>query len=179
MDVGVTIAHTARLADPGAVRIAASAAEQVGYAGLWVPDRLGEGRPDPFGVLALAAAATCRIGLGVFRLYPDRYRPDVLARSVLTLDRTSDGRLTLALVGAAEEAADAVASAAFAAGRRPARVLAARESPVVVAVGPSAPPPTIPADATAVILTVEGDPSLDEALNAYAEVTELLLQARC
>ena len=178
MDVGVTIAHTARLADPGAVRIAATAAEQVGYAALWVPDRLGEGRPDPFGVLALAAAATCRIGLGIFRLDGARYRPDVLGRAVATLERASDGRLTVALVGGDDDAVDAITAAAAAGGRRPPRVLMGADAPFVVPLVAGQPAPDIPPETSQVILTAEGDPTLDQALNAYAELSEAL-EARC
>src|SRR5690606_30445473 len=44
MRLGVSLAQTGRLADPASVRSAATAAEQVGYASVWVHDRLDGGR---------------------------------------------------------------------------------------------------------------------------------------
>ena len=46
MRLGVSIAQSGRLADPAAIRSAATGAEQVGYSSVWVVDRLGRGRPD-------------------------------------------------------------------------------------------------------------------------------------
>src|SRR5690606_34653637 len=40
MRLGVSLAQVGRLADPAAVRSAATAAEQVGYSSLWVLDQL-------------------------------------------------------------------------------------------------------------------------------------------
>ena len=62
MRLGVSLAQSGRLADPAAIRSAATGAEQVGYSSVWVVDRLGGGRPDlstmldPLTVLTYAAA---------------------------------------------------------------------------------------------------------------------------
>ena len=105
MRVGVSIAQAGRLADPVAVRAAAKAAEQVGYTSLWTVDRL-DGL-DPLGVLALAGAVTDRVRLGTC-LMSSWYRPQLVARAVSTLDRLTEGRLTVALEGCAEETFDAL-----------------------------------------------------------------------
>ncbi len=44
MRLGVSLAQSGRLADPAAIRSAASAAERVGYSSLWVADRLAGAR---------------------------------------------------------------------------------------------------------------------------------------
>ena len=105
MRVGVSIVQAGRLADPVAVQAAARAAEQVGYTSLWTVDRL-DGL-DPLGVLTLAGAVTERVRLGTCLMSP-WYRPPLVARAVSTLDRLSDGRLTVALEGCAEETFDAL-----------------------------------------------------------------------
>lgn len=104
MRLGVSLAQTGRLADPAAIRSAATAAEQVGYSSVWVLDRLGPGaRPDlttvldPLTVLTYAAACTARVGLGTSVLVAPWYRPALLARSLSSLDVLSDGRLTIGL----------------------------------------------------------------------------------
>ena len=104
MRLGVSLAQTGRLADPAAIRSAATAAEQVGYSSVWVLDRLGAGaRPDlttvldPLTVLTYAAACTTRVGLGTSVLVAPWYRPALLARSLSSLDVLSDGRLTIGL----------------------------------------------------------------------------------
>jgi alkanesulfonate monooxygenase SsuD/methylene tetrahydromethanopterin reductase-like flavin-dependent oxidoreductase (luciferase family) len=118
MRIGVSLAQVGRLADPAAVRSAATCAEAVGYSSLWVFDRLdalgspGAGRPaptaapvpaqgtptlDPVAVLTYAAACTTRIRLGTSVLVVPWYRPALLARSLTTLDVLSDGRLTIGL----------------------------------------------------------------------------------
>ncbi|HKY67112.1 MAG TPA: LLM class flavin-dependent oxidoreductase [Acidimicrobiales bacterium] len=104
MRLGVSLAQTGRLADPAAIRSAATAAEQVGYSSVWVLDRLGAGgRPDlttvldPLTVLTYAAACTTRVALGTSVLVAPWYRPALLARSLSSLDVLSDGRLTVGL----------------------------------------------------------------------------------
>lgn len=118
MKVGVSIPQIGRLADPSAIRAAACAAEQVGYASVWVCDRLlapfaprsaypadARGRLpeemkvslDPLGVLTLAAAVTERVRLGTSVLVAPWYSPLVLARALTTLDNISAGRLTVGL----------------------------------------------------------------------------------
>jgi probable F420-dependent oxidoreductase len=116
--IGVQLAQVGRLADTSAVRRAATAAEQVGFDSVWVLDRLldpleprsaypwtpdgavpeGMGIAlDPLGVLTFVAGVTQRIRLGVSVLVAPWYRPVPLARMLTTLDRLSDGRLTLGL----------------------------------------------------------------------------------
>lgn len=102
MRLGVSLAQTGRLADPASVRSAATAAEQVGYASVWVHDRLDGGRPgdaslDPLCALTYAAAVTSRVRLGTSVLVAPWYRPALLARSLASLDVLSDGRLTIGL----------------------------------------------------------------------------------
>ena len=104
MRLGVSLAQTGRLADPAAIRSAATAAEQVGYSSVWVVDHLGRGRRpdlttvlDPLTVLTYAAACTTRVGLGTSVLVAPWYRPALLARSLSSLDVLSDGRLTVGL----------------------------------------------------------------------------------
>lgn len=103
MRLGVSLAQSGRLADPAAIRSAATAAEQVGYSSVWVVDRLGGGRPDlstmldPLTVLTYAAACTTRVRLGTSVLVAPWYRPALLARSLTSLDLLSDGRLTVGL----------------------------------------------------------------------------------
>jgi len=103
MRLGVSLAQSGRLADPAAIRSAATAAEQVGYSSVWVVDRLGGGRPDlstmldPLTVLTYAAACTTRVRLGTSVLVAPWYRPALLARSLTSLDLLSDRRLTVGL----------------------------------------------------------------------------------
>ncbi len=124
MRLGVSLAQAGRCADPASIRSAATAAEQVGYASLWVSDRLpasadasggtgpnhgrdtgrDDGPPaeiatvlDPLSVLTYAAAVTTRVRLGTAVLVAPWYRPALLARSLTSLHRLSDGRLTVGL----------------------------------------------------------------------------------
>lgn len=118
MKFGLALPQNGPLADPTAVRTVAVAAEEAGYEGLWVLDRLlapldpADPYPasadgllpremhvtlDPLGVLTLAAACTQRIGLGTNVLVAPWYPPVLLARSLTTLDRISGGRLTVGL----------------------------------------------------------------------------------
>jgi probable F420-dependent oxidoreductase len=117
MRLGVSLAQAGRLADPVSVRSAATAAEQMGYASVWVSDCLtpptsapaSDGRCttspadevvatlDPLSVLTYAAAVTTRVRLGTSVLVAPWYRPSLLARSLRSLDVLSDGRLTVGL----------------------------------------------------------------------------------
>jgi alkanesulfonate monooxygenase SsuD/methylene tetrahydromethanopterin reductase-like flavin-dependent oxidoreductase (luciferase family) len=97
MRIGIAAAREGRLAAAVYVRAAAAAAEQVGYASIWAPDNSVDPATglDPLGVLADMAAVTHRIRLGTSVLVA-RYRPLALARSLVTLDVFSDGRLIVA-----------------------------------------------------------------------------------
>ncbi len=117
MRLGVSLAQAGRLADPASVRSAATAAEQMGYASVWVSDCLAPvasapasdrrctGSPadevattlDPLSVLTYAAAVTTRVRLGTSVLVAPWYRPNLLARTLRSLDLLSDGRLTVGL----------------------------------------------------------------------------------
>ena len=101
MRIGVSAAQYGRLATPAAVRAAAVAAEEVGYASLWVSDRLTEppsrGQLDPLGVLAAVAGATRRVRLGTSVLVAPRYPPTLLVRALTTLEVLSEGRLLIGL----------------------------------------------------------------------------------
>jgi probable F420-dependent oxidoreductase len=130
VDIGVQLAQIGRLADASAVRRAAMAAEQVGFASVWVLDRLlspvdprsgyggtADGRLplgmetslDPLGVLAYAAALTDTVRLGASVLVAPWYRPVPLARLLTTVDQLSQGRLVVGLgVGWSLDEYDAV-----------------------------------------------------------------------
>lgn len=119
MRLGVSLAQAGRCADPASIRAAATAAEQVGFASLWVADRMPatratgvagppaatiDGPPDeivtvldPLSVLTYAAAVTTRVRLGTSVLVAPWYWPALLARSLSSLDVLSDGRLTVGL----------------------------------------------------------------------------------
>jgi probable F420-dependent oxidoreductase len=118
MRIGISSAQTGRLTDPATVRAVAVAAEKVGYASLWVLDRLPvpvaprsgyggfDGVPipaeqtrtlDPMLVLGTVAAATNTVRIGTNVLVAPWYRPVLLARALTTLDILSQGRLTVGL----------------------------------------------------------------------------------
>jgi len=122
MRLGVSLAQAGRCADPASIRAAATAAEQVGFASLWVADRMpatrASGPPltppgptegaagppdeivtvlDPLSVLTYAAAVTTRVQLGTSVLVAPWYWPALLARSLASLDVLSDGRLSVGL----------------------------------------------------------------------------------
>jgi probable F420-dependent oxidoreductase len=130
MRVGLSLPQVGQLADPAAIRAAAIAAEQAGYASLWVRDRAlaavtpqtpypgaADGRApdelrtvlDPFAVLTLAAAVTDRTRLGTSVLVAPWYPPLLLARSLAAIDRISAGRLKVGLgLGWSQDEYDAV-----------------------------------------------------------------------
>jgi probable F420-dependent oxidoreductase len=118
MRIGLAIPQVGLLADPAASREVAVEAEQSGYSSLWAMDRLlapidpmtrypatpdGVLPPeqsavlDPLGVLTLAAAVTRTIRIGTSVLVGPWYPAALLARSLTTLDRISEGRLTVGL----------------------------------------------------------------------------------
>jgi probable F420-dependent oxidoreductase len=116
--VSIHLPQLGRLAEPAAVRAAAVAAEEAGYSGVYVRDRLlGPIKPrtpyaattdgewpveqrtalDPIGTLTLAATVTSRVRLGTSVLVGPWYPPMLLARALTTLDLISEGRLNLGL----------------------------------------------------------------------------------
>ncbi|MFY4721251.1 LLM class flavin-dependent oxidoreductase [Streptomyces sp. LaBMicrA B280] len=101
MRFSVNVPNFGDFADPRAVATVAVAAEQAGWDGLFVWDhvlhRRHQGRPfgDPWMLLTAAALATSRIRLGTLLTPVPRYRPQQLARQVVTLDQLSGGRVIL------------------------------------------------------------------------------------
>ncbi|MFI1385449.1 LLM class flavin-dependent oxidoreductase [Embleya sp. NPDC020886] len=88
------------LADPRVVAGLAADAEEAGWDGCFVWDHLSWQPPvsrvaDPWIVLAAIATATERLRLGPMVSPLSRRRPAKVARETATLDRLSDGRLTL------------------------------------------------------------------------------------
>ncbi|MGC5014118.1 LLM class flavin-dependent oxidoreductase [Streptosporangium sp. DT93] len=88
------------LADPLVVARLAAEAEETGWDGFFVWDRLTWPAPvervaDPWISLAAAATATCSLRLGPMVTPVARRRPAKLARETASLDRLSGGRLTL------------------------------------------------------------------------------------
>lgn len=120
MRLGLSLPQYGGLAAPAAVAGFAQAAEDLGFASLWVGDRVlaphepsdlypGGGTPeqpyppdfrtfaDPFVTLATAAAATHSVRLGTSALIAPVYPPVLLARALTTLDQASAGRLDVGL----------------------------------------------------------------------------------
>ncbi|WP_086842359.1 TIGR03619 family F420-dependent LLM class oxidoreductase [Amycolatopsis kentuckyensis] len=116
MRLGLALPQYGALADPAAVPRFATAAEGLGFASLWVGDRIlaplapsdlypGGGTPehpypkefetfaDPFTTLAVAAAVTRTARLGMSALTGPVYSPVLLARALTSLDLASSGRL--------------------------------------------------------------------------------------
>ncbi|WP_020662839.1 TIGR03619 family F420-dependent LLM class oxidoreductase [Amycolatopsis benzoatilytica] len=117
--LGLALPQYGPLADPTAIAGFAAAAEGIGFASLWVGDRVltpvdpqtryPSGTPerpyppefvrfvDPFVALALAAGATETARLGSSTLSGPVYSPVLLARSLTSLDLLSGGRLDVGL----------------------------------------------------------------------------------
>lgn len=88
------------LADPNAIARLAADAEEAGWDGFFVWDHLFWQPPvrqvaDPWITLAAIATATERLRLGPMVTALPRRRPAKVARETATLDRLSNGRLTL------------------------------------------------------------------------------------
>lgn len=81
--------------DGSELRAFATEAEAEGFSSLWVLESGVAGALDPLSVLAFAAAATTRARLGVAILLTGFRPPLQLAREIASLDRLSNGRLTL------------------------------------------------------------------------------------
>ncbi|MEV4222955.1 MULTISPECIES: TIGR03619 family F420-dependent LLM class oxidoreductase [unclassified Nonomuraea] len=117
MRIGLAAPQYGRFASLESLRLVAREAEEMGFASLWVGDRLltplepkdrypgGDGSIpeahgvflDPFAVLSVAAATTSRIRLGTSALNACWYAPPLLARSLTTIDQLSGGRLDVGL----------------------------------------------------------------------------------
>src|SRR5690242_18326733 len=78
-------------------------AEEIGYATLLMPDRIGH-TLSPLPALAVAAAATRSLRLGTFVIANGLRNPSLLAAECATLDFLSNGRFELGLgTGVSEE----------------------------------------------------------------------------
>jgi probable F420-dependent oxidoreductase len=82
--------------DPTEVIAAARKAEDLGYAGVAMPDHL-DGQFAPFPVLTAAAAATTTLTLTTLVLGNDYRHPAFVAQEAATLDLLSGGRLELGI----------------------------------------------------------------------------------
>ncbi len=83
--------------DAGRLRSMVTEAEGLGFDTLWFSDLPVLPSTDPILAVAMAAAWTSRIKLGV-NLVPFGYQPYVFARQVAQLDRLSGGRVLLTIV---------------------------------------------------------------------------------
>ncbi len=105
MRVGIHLPQYGRVASPAAITTAARAAEDLGFADVWVSDHIvhpaEQSYPspylyDPIVTLTWAAAVTERIGLGTSVLVLPSHVPLELANQLASLDQLSGGRLTVA-----------------------------------------------------------------------------------
>jgi alkanesulfonate monooxygenase SsuD/methylene tetrahydromethanopterin reductase-like flavin-dependent oxidoreductase (luciferase family) len=105
MDIGIGLPATIPGATGAQVVAWAKAAESHGFASLGVIDRLVYGNHEPLVTLGAAAAVTERIRLVTsILLVPMRSNPALLAKQAATVNRLSDGRLTLGMaVGGYED----------------------------------------------------------------------------
>lgn len=118
MKLGIHLPQYGRAAGPSAIRDAAVAAEELGYADVWVSDHIihpaAQDYPspylfDPLLALTWAAAATTSIGLGTSVLVVPQYHPLWLANATSSLDALSGGRLRVGVgVGWSEAEFDAL-----------------------------------------------------------------------
>ena len=118
MRLGIALPHFGPYATPQAIVTVARKAEALGFASLWVLDRLlwpiepvskYPGNPrgempspmqntyDPFVVLSFAAAHTQKLSLGTSVLVAAYRSPAVTAKMTATLDLLSNGRVILGL----------------------------------------------------------------------------------
>ncbi|MPZ68063.1 MAG: LLM class flavin-dependent oxidoreductase [Actinobacteria bacterium] len=97
---GLSLSLGGELAEPARVAEIAAAAEAAGWDGVFVWDHLWHGDDEPFAdpwvTLAAIALATERVRIGPLVTPLPRRRAQVVAQQAATLDRLSDGRLTLA-----------------------------------------------------------------------------------
>ena len=104
---GIHLPQAGPAASGPAIQRAARAAEQAGFADVWVSDHLavpnGAAYPpspwiyEPFTTLTWAAAVTERVGLGTTVLVLPMRHPLIVAKTVASIDRFSNGRVILGL----------------------------------------------------------------------------------
>ena len=106
MKIGIHLPQYGRAASGAAIRDAAVAAEELGFADVWASDHIvhpaAQDYPspylfDPLLTLTWAAAATTSIGVATSVLVLPQYHPLWLANTTSSLDALSDGRLKLAV----------------------------------------------------------------------------------
>ena len=104
MRIGIHLPQYGRAASPAAIRDAAVAAEELGFADVWASDHIvhpaAQDYPspylfDPLLTLTWAAAATATIGVATSVLVVPQYHPLWLANATSSLDALSGGRLKL------------------------------------------------------------------------------------
>jgi alkanesulfonate monooxygenase SsuD/methylene tetrahydromethanopterin reductase-like flavin-dependent oxidoreductase (luciferase family) len=99
MRFGLSIPNFGDHADARAVAALAREAEAAGWDGVFVWDHLlawnGNVVADPWTILTALALATERVRIGPMITPLARRRPWIVARQVVTLDRLSNGRVTL------------------------------------------------------------------------------------
>jgi probable F420-dependent oxidoreductase len=93
------VAFPAQVPGAGGTDILAFAdrAERLGFSSLWVLDRLVYDSLAPLPLLAAAAALTTQVRLGTSILLATLHSPLVLAKELATIDRLSNGRLTVGM----------------------------------------------------------------------------------
>jgi len=103
---GIHLPQYGRAASASAIRDAAVAAEELGFADVWASDHIvrpaAQDYPsaylfDPLLTLTWAAAATTTVGLGTSVLVAPQYHPLWLANVTSSLDALSGGRLRLGI----------------------------------------------------------------------------------
>ena len=106
MKIGIHLPQYGRSASGAAIRDAAVAAEELGFADVWASDHIvhpaAQDYPspylfDPLLTLTWAAAATRTIGIATSVLVVPQYHPLWLANATSSLDALSGGRLKLAV----------------------------------------------------------------------------------
>lgn len=104
MQIGIHLPQYGRVSGRAAIARAATHAEDLGYAGVWVSDHIvqpaSQDYPspylyDPIVTLTWAAAVTERIGLGTSVLVVPQRNPLETANTLASLDNLSGGRLTV------------------------------------------------------------------------------------
>jgi probable F420-dependent oxidoreductase len=104
VQIGIHLPQYGHAASAAAIRDAAAAAEEVGFADVWVSDHIVQPAAqeypspylfDPLLTLTWAAAATRTIGVATSILVAPQYHPLWLANATSSLDALSGGRLKL------------------------------------------------------------------------------------
>jgi probable F420-dependent oxidoreductase len=131
--VGAHLPQYGRASSAAAIRDAAVAAEELGFADVWVSDHVvhpaAQDYPspylyDPFLTLTWAAAATHTIGIATSVLVVPQYHPLWLANATSSLDALSGGRLKLGVgVGWSEAEFDALGQGFHDRGKRADEIL--------------------------------------------------------